>query len=215
MPPLWDWWGVVEVSCRQCIGRQCIVGMRPACTYSRIAYEILTDGHRWLGHRHRGRCWGGDSIGGVCPPAGIIDRDVYIYMYTHIYIYVYIYIHIQYHGYVLLSACVGRSTLAARIEQLVFVCVLWPQNGGRILNPKPGSQYYDQQPSFQICGPNFGPMVYAPPSAKSALSCDRLHLSLMFSWGWRQDADIFKNILSLSTCISLYQYIYICVCIDM
>ena len=57
--------------------------------------------------------------------------------------------------------------------------------------------------------PQFWAHGICPPSAKSALSCDRLHLSLMFSWGWRQDADIFKNILSLSTCISLYQYIYI------
>ena len=40
-----------------------------------------------------------------------------------------------------------------------------------------------------MCGPNFGPMVYAfLPSAKSALSCDRLHLPFMFSCACCQDA---------------------------
>ena len=54
---------------------------------------------------------------------------IYPYIYIHIFIYLFIYIYIyifgtricmykyiQYHGYVLLSACSGNSTFAARIE---------------------------------------------------------------------------------------------------
>ena len=77
----------------------------------------------------------------------------------------------------------------------VPVCVLWPQSRSQILDPKVKPQSQNYEPSFQICSPKFGPMVYDVNMyicvlhfAKSALSCDRLHLSFMFSCIGCQDA---------------------------
>ena len=90
----------------------------------------------------------------------------------------------QYHGYVLLSACVGSSTLAARIG-LCFVAPKQgpdsgPKNGATIL--KLAAQLPNVWSQFWAHG------VCVLPSAKSALSCDRLHLPFMFSCAWCQDA---------------------------
>ena len=35
-----------------------------------IAYEIVTDGRRWLGHPHLDGCWGGIALGAGLPAAG-------------------------------------------------------------------------------------------------------------------------------------------------
>ena len=93
-----------------------------------------------------------------------LSLSIYIYiLYIHIiYIYIYmcIYIYIQYHGYVLLSACVGSSTLAARIDLLLTpVCVLWPQNRGQILDPKMGSTILKlvYSPASKFVAPILGP----------------------------------------------------------
>ena len=59
--------------------------------------------------------------------------------------------------------------------------------------PKTKARFWTQKWGHKTknsCGPNFGPMVYVCvlPSVKSALSCDRLHLSFMSSCAWCQDA---------------------------
>ena len=46
----------------------------------RIAYEILTDGRRWLGHPHGCGRWAGIALGGV-PAAGrehVANMHIYI-----------------------------------------------------------------------------------------------------------------------------------------
>ena len=97
------------------------------------------------------------------------------------------YNYIQYHGYVLLSACGGCSTLAARIEQRLFV-FCDPKTRARFLTQKWGHNTKMNSPASKFVIQFWAHGICVLPSAKSALSCDRLHLSFMFSCAWCQDA---------------------------
>ena len=86
----------------------------------------------------------------------------------------------EYHGHVLLSACVGSSTLAARIEQLLFV-FCGPKTGARFWTPKWGHNIKISSSASKFVALILGPWyICVLPSAKNALSCNRLHLSFMF-----------------------------------
>ena len=92
-------------------------------------------------------------------------------------------------GYVLLSACGGSSIPAARIEYCrSCLCFVAPKQGPDS-GPKNGAtmlQVVAQLPNLWLQFWAHGICVL--PSAKSALSCARLHLSFMFSCAWCQDA---------------------------
>ena len=66
----------------------------------------------------------------------------------------------EYHGHVLLSACVGSSTLAARIEQLLFV-FCGPKTGARFWTPKWGHNIKISSSASKFVAPILGPWYIA------------------------------------------------------
>ena len=65
---------------------------------------------------------------------------------------------------------------------------LWPQNRARFWTQKWGHNIKISSPASKCVVPIWAHGVCVLPSAKSALSCDRLHLPFMFSCAWCQDA---------------------------
>ena len=114
--------------------------------------------------------------------------------------------------------------LAAAVAHLLPVlnssclCFVAPKQG-----PDSGTQKWGHKTKmgFQICGLNCGPMVHGIcvlPPVKGALSCDRLHLSSMFSCTWCQDAGFTVCIyvyMHMYIRIYVYMYMYLCIYVYM
>ena len=105
----------------------------------------------------------------------------------------------------LLSACGGSSTLAPRIEWLLFV-FCGPKTGARFWTQKWGHNTKISSPASKFVALVSGPWYMRFAFFKSALSCDTLHLfhSCFLALGARMlvSQDIYNIYI-------LYYYIYI------
>ena len=119
-----------------------------------------------------------------------------IYLYIHIYIYLYliIFIYLIRYRYMYSITDMCCCQLAAAVAHLLPVlnssCLCFvalkqgPDSGHK--NGTTILKVVAQLPNLWTQFWAYGKCVW--PSAKSALSCDRLHLSFMFSCAWCQDA---------------------------
>ena len=89
-----------------------------------------------------------------------------------------------------------------------------PKTGARFWIQKWGHNTKVGSSASKFVAPIWAYGICVLPSAKSALCCDRLHLSFMFSCAWCQDAVFFTvYIYTLIDCVYVYLsiiYIYAC-----
>ena len=111
----------------------------------------------------------------------------------------------------LLSACGGSSTLAPRIEWLLFV-FCGPKTGARFWTQKWGHNTKISSPASKFVALVSGPWYMRFAFFKNALSCDRLHLfhSCFLALGARMlvSQDIYNIYIYIYIYI-IYIYIYI------
>ena len=117
-----------------------------------------------------------------------------ICLYIYIYIYIYsVRVYVCINTYSITDMCCCQ--LAAAVARLLPVlnssclCFVAPKQGPDS-GPKNGAtiRKLTAQPSFQICGPNFAPMVYAFAFCKKTRLAATGCFSFMFSCVWCQDA---------------------------
>ena len=108
----------------------------------------------------------------------------------------------------LLSACGGSSTLAPRIEWLLFV-FCGPKTGARFWTQKWGHNTKISSPASKFVALVSGPWYMRFAFFKNALSCDRLHLfhSCFLALGARMLVS--QDIYYIYIILFIYIYIYI------